>query len=234
MTEEYSIAQQNLGIGGERALDPKQLKYITENFTTLQQGLGCAASGATFAAWQILYWQGSPLMRLVGILLMAGTPVVYDIYIPRYIRSRFGWIEQQKLPPGERPLFTGIGEVILLGFLITLWIVCVAIQEVNGFQGPINFATLIQSLGLLCMILYASFAHVRVMPVTLLVGTAGALAQALLALVPFWVPLGPRQMLLWKLLNTGSMGVLLMLMGLCNYIMVLRLLPKRDLENESD
>jgi hypothetical protein len=220
----------NIGGAGMK-LDPERLKYITATFAAPQLGLGFAAFGAAYAASQMLdlYWRGSR-WSILGVLLLASPFAAWFLYLRKYYASRFGWV-QQKLPPVSPGWEVGL--VILFGLLFTVWLVANMLPSL--VVAPVSFLTLMQSLGFLCLIFYSAFTvRGQTMRARLTIWAALAAAQGLVAVLPLWVSLDPRQMVLWKMLNAGSLGILIMVMGLCNHVAMLRLLPKIAAEDDHE
>jgi hypothetical protein len=227
--QQYPLLQTG---GRGMKLDPERLKSITATFAAApQDGLGFAVFGVAAATNQMInvYWSGSHWTGL-GVLFMAGALVAYFLYFPRYYASRFGWV-QQKPPTVNRR--QQVGLVIVIGLAVTMLLSADLLQHFA--QAPVNYLTLLQSVLLLCVNLGIAFtARGRSMPIRLTIWAALVSTQGVVAVLPLWISLGPRQMLLWKLLNAGSAGILFMVMGLCNHVAMVRMLPKRVEEGDDD
>ena len=72
-------------------LEPQRLKYLTENFSTLQ-GLIWVAWGAVALVqpMQEIYGASWPIHGWLPLLACLAGFVVVGYYIPRYYRRRFG------------------------------------------------------------------------------------------------------------------------------------------------
>jgi hypothetical protein len=75
-------------------LDQERLKYLTENFNTLQ-GLRSVAFGIGYAVFMMsnAYW-GSGGWAIFGSLCFLAAYKISETYIPRYYDRRFGNVKQ--------------------------------------------------------------------------------------------------------------------------------------------
>lgn len=216
-------------------LNPEQLRNVAENFIALKGSLGFAAFGAAFAAFQMLdvYWHGSHRMGL-AVLLLASPFVVWFFYLRKYYASRFGWV-QPKQPSAISTKEVGI-VVASLVVLLVVWVVANVLQSL--VHVPVDSAglTLLQSAGFLVLFVFMALrTHPRpIFVARLTIWAALAAVQGVISALPVWVSLSPDQRLLWKLLNAGSMGILIMVMGLSNHVAMIRMLPKRVVEGDDD
>jgi len=228
--EESSLMDQSMtrGTYAQDRLHPERLRYISAIFEARECGLGFAALGLGVAVNQMIstYWHGSRWSGL-GLLPLAGAFLAWRIYIPRYYASRFGWV-QNKLP--VRPS-RDIGLVIFLGLLCTSFFLADLVHSL--VKVPINFWTLMQSTLFLSAILSIAFtARGRAMPARLTIWAVLASTQGLFAALPLWIPLNPSQFVLWEMLNAGSCGIFITVMGLSNHIAMVRQLPKSIHEDD--
>jgi hypothetical protein len=226
MTEERSFVPLTVGnaVNAGSNLEPGRLRHIIASLTAPEWGLGLAVNGAAYTAYEIidLYWQRS-LWTSLGFWLFLAASVIASMYIPRYYRSRFGWVQQKLLPVNPA---RELGLVILVGFLITSVFVGMVLQA--ALQLPDNFIIAVRSAGFLCLIIGCAFtARGQSMGGRLVIWAALVVVQGLIALLPLWVSLGPHQQAVWKLLNAGSLGILVMVVGISNHAAMVRMLPKR-------
>jgi hypothetical protein len=221
-------------VGGPDRVDPKQLRDITENLSTPFKGLSHVVFGAALAAVQTidLYSGGSPWIGL-GVPVIAVAALVSSfVYVPKYYAWRFGWV-QQKQPPASSTKAVILVLILVFGIQGAVWLSADLLQHFA--PRPVNYLTLLQSVLLFCVVLIMAFtARGRSMLVRVTIWGALVAAQGLLAIIPLWVSLGPRQMVLWKALNAGSLGIVLMVMGLSDHFAMLRMLPKRVKDKDHD
>jgi hypothetical protein len=236
MTLESSFTGENAsGVGGhENRVDPKHLRDITETLSTPFKGLSHVVFGAALAAVQTvdLYWGGSLWIGL-GVPVIALAALVSSfVYIPKYYAWRFGWV-QQKQPPASSMKAVSLALIFVFAIQGAVWLSADLLQLFA--PTPVNYLTLVQSVILFCGILIMAFTpRGRSMLVRLTIWGALVAAQGLLAIIPLWVSLGPRQMVLWKALNAGSLGILVMVMGLSDHFAMLRMLPKGAEDKDHD
>ncbi|HEY6305740.1 MAG TPA: hypothetical protein VI488_04680 [Candidatus Angelobacter sp.] len=116
---------------------------------------------------------------------------------------------------------------VILVFLI--WTAADVLQHV--FHTQASFLILMEWLGLLCLVLLFTPLRRFRPPVWRAVAAVVMVAMAFFALLPLWFALSASQLVLWKLLNAGSLGILLMTVGLYDHIKLTGLLPKRARED---
>ena len=225
-----------------RRVDPDRLRNITENFMASKGSLGFTVFGAALATQQMIdvYWPRSSWMYLVAASLVVAAILFWFIYVPRHDASRFGWVQPKQTSARSTK---AVALVVLL--LFSTWLAANLLQHFVQVPASSYFSslTLIQSALFLCLIVYvasrslvyvASRRRIRSAGVRLTIWAVVVAAQGVIAALPIWVSLGPSQRLVWKLLNAGSMGILIMVMGISNYVAMIRMLPKRVAEDEHE
>jgi hypothetical protein len=216
-------------------LDPERLRNITATLSAPYLGLGAAAFGAAFAAFQMLdvYWHGSHWMGL-PVLLLASPFAVWFFYLRKYYASRFGWVQPRQpsaISTKEIGILGGFG-----GVLLVIWVVANVLQSLVHLPVDLPFLTLMQSVAFLVLFVFlASWSHPRpIFAARFTIWAALVAVQGVISVLPVWVQLSPDQWLFWKLLNAGSLGILIVAMGLCNHVAMLRMLPKRVEDDDHD
>jgi len=207
------------------AVDAGRIKYVTEHFQQLQ-GLGTAACEASWSMLELAMDLKLPAFwKIFAVLMMGGVIWAYRTdYFPRYYRRRFGAIEQKPVP-----------------------------REWGIVTQFVAFATLLVGLMLLGSVL--RFEQYRLLLFLLaLVLTLGAawrrsehsldlrdmyFLPAMLAVVwiygyPMWHTPDNGHAAMWKTLCDLAMPVFLVVTGLCDHLLLLRLMPKRISEDDYD
>jgi len=217
-------------------LDPQRLRYLTENFSTLQ-GLNLVALGAISLLTPL-----APIGDVYGVtirwwflLVMAALSVPMR-YIERYYRRRFGWVEPRN--PSNKQI------AIFFLALVVLFLCRHSLDRFTGdltqvihsmISDPDGRIELLPLVGWI-VALFASFLKrsQRVAdPYWIYFLCSGTSACAVVAFYPLWHP-EAAQSLVWRTLNAGSFGFSLMALGLYNHITLVRMLPKRFVENDDE
>jgi hypothetical protein len=225
MTQEPSFAVQTSSSTAGSRLDPQRIKYVTENFQGLQ-GLRAVALGVCLASLDISRLYASR-WRLLGLVISVAALVAFLIYVPRYYTWRFGWVRPRRQPLPFDITGRGVAAYVILVFV--LWVAADVLKHV--FHTQASFLMLMQWLGLLCLLLFFTPIRRFRSPVWRAVAAVVMAVMAFFALLPLWFALSASQLALWKLLNAGSLGILLVVVGLCDHIKLTGLLPKRVQED---
>ncbi len=201
--------------------DRKRLQYLTEHFASLQ-GLGTLVVGLGLALTKMaeVPWKGAG--DLLSLFAWAAViPLVY-IYIPRYYRQRFGHVQPQHTIAdwsAKSIAIWTVGLVVVVGALS-------GVGHLLSLSSDTVFSLLMAAI-LTCIAFRFGFQWPRRGIYMLPIG----LAVAYLALYPLWHPLDTRQLELWRILNAGSWGVGMAVVGLLDHIALVRLLPKHVAED---
>jgi hypothetical protein len=214
-------------------LSRERLNYITQNFN--QIGLPWAAFGAALLIMKVpdlypTWWTTrASFTALIAVL------VVMVVYIPRYYRWRFGWVQPnpvsnrfsnwfEHLTGKQGVIYSLIFAAILLVFALFQELIDLALR-IKSFQLVIWLVLLL--IGFLCgpqNILR------RRIPFFSVVG----LAVAFLTFYPLFHLMSAQQFSLLNNLNACSFGISLILVGLYDHFMLVRMLPRKVAEAHSE
>jgi hypothetical protein len=227
----------NIAVDSQPNLDPERLRLVTQNLSGLQtfsmRGLGFAAFGAAFATMHAstTYWKSD----WVGPLVLAclGLFALSLLYVPRYYRWRFGWAEARKAPVPEWVANLSFKQVfIAVAALFLLWLLIDVLA--HALPVRIDLMPLLTWLGVLCAVLWLRQRIGTLWSNYVLVVFLIAVGIAWITFYPLWHSLAANQLLIWRTLTAGSMGLGYMILGLYDHIMLVRLMPKRVAESDHE
>lgn len=222
-------------------LDPKRARYITENFSKLQ-GLNGAALGAGLAVWQMVdtYWRNSGWASL-AVVPFIGANLALFIYLPRYYRDRFGWIQPRPsatvrstgwiADASDKKLFlvVSVTVVFFAVFALAIWVVVDLAQHALHMQLALTPLSYWLILSVVALWFRQSIGWSKLWAIF-----AMAVASAFATFYPLGHPMNGTDLLLLRTLNAGSIGLFLVAWGLYNHIKLLRLMPARVAEDDHE
>ncbi len=221
----------------DATLEPQRLKYLTENFSTLQ-GLIWVAWGAVALVqpMQEIYGASWPIHGWLPLLACLAGFVVVVYYIPRYYRRRFGWVEPRNPSNTQVVIFLLVLVVLLFwGHRIESYandLTQVIDSMIPDLHGQIELVPLVCWIGALSTS-FLKRSHRTTDPYWIYFLCFGTIACAVVAIYPFWHPEATRS-LLWTTLNAGSFGFSLVAWGLYSHFTLVRLMPKKFQENDGE
>jgi len=205
------------------AVDTRRIKYVTEHFRQLQ-GLGLAVFGAFWAIYElVLRAPGSPWGFLWFVVMGIGMAFSGRDYLEQYYQRRFGWIEPPKNSEPESS-----GYVSVFAFVLALIVLEWLGNKIGSDE--LWFRTII----LFCFIYSLGWTRER------FINPRNAyLLPAILVVVfvygyPTLDPPDSAHIAVWKALTDLVMPAFLIVIGLCDHILLLRLMPKRISEDDYD
>ena len=206
-----------LQVAAGSVVDYDRLSYVARNFTRLQ-GLNSVALGLALGSSRTaeVYWEKTH-WGLLAVLPILGVFPLILIYIPRYYRRRFGWVQQ---PPAASELST---RQIIVGTIAIIILIEICDALAHLISLPVDA---VLSLPMSVIITYFAFCFGFKWPRRGLYILAVGFAIAFIALYPLWRPLNSSQFVRWRMLNAGSWGLGLALIGLLDHVTLVSLLPK--------
>lgn len=207
------------------ASEPERLKFITEHFSALQ-GLNFVAVGTMFFLWSV----GDILpVRLWADLLAIGLLIFVVRCLPKYYEHRFGRVE----PKGPTNLQAIVFVVIIIVCLIWgrhLELILSNLEE--RVHQAIPAATGVSPLVLWIFgFINSQGRRSRFDPQGPYFFFFGVVLTSIVAFGPLWYP-GTKQLILWRILASGWLGLTLIAWGLHNHFLLVRLLPHRGRNND--
>jgi len=209
------------GAGVDLSLDRERLKYVTENFACLQ-GLRSLVAGLAWSLYLMagIYWERSRWSSILAVLPLIGVLPLTFVYIPRYYRRRFGWIQPRQQQHAIADWSARRIAVTLFAILMLVMGFDVVCELISVPEDTVQ--SLVMSIFLIYLGFYLGLRWPRrgmyILPIGPLV--------AFIGLYPLWHHLDTREFFLWRILNAGSCGIGLALMGLCDHITLVLLMPK--------
>jgi hypothetical protein len=207
-------------------LDPERLKYLTENFNTLQ-GLRSVAFGIGYAVFMMsnAYW-GSGGWAIFGSLCFLAAYKVSETYVPRYYDRRFGNVRQspRRVRWNRKQLLFGFVRIVAV-FLV--WILADFLLP-SSVPGSRFTNSMVLAFGVALLLL--GFPSTKLRDVCR--GTLGVAVTAF-ALAPILYPLSESQLSAWKVVNAGSLGFCMVVFGLWDHITLI-LLFRNTAPDEAD
>jgi hypothetical protein len=207
-------------------IDPGRLKYLTENFNTLQ-GLRSVAFGIGYAVFMMsnAYW-GSGGWSIFGSLCFLAAYKTSETYIPRYYDRRFGNVKQspRRVRWNRKQLLFGFVRTVAV-FLV--WILAYFLLP-SSVPGSRLTNSMVSAFGV--ELLLFGFPSTKLRGVCR--GTLGVAVTAF-ALAPILYPLSESQLSAWKVVNAGSLGFCLVVFGLWDHITLI-LLFRNTAPDETD
>lgn len=216
-------------------LDPRRLKFITQNLALLQ-GLNFVILGAGLFlsdmrnVWRLPWWAKLLSEALqFGLFIMLGRGIV-----TKYYEHRFGRVEPKAKSPATRREAIGwlvnillVVGVLLWGLRLEAWVDATLIGDPSGQVRLLALVFWIMSVAK--SIRRDSSMDPRG-PFFYLVGLA---ISAAVALYPKWHP-DVNESMLWRTLNTGSVWLTCIALGLRDHFVLVRALPKNGSDDEDD
>ena len=217
------------------SIDPRRLKFVTENLAALQ-GLNTVAVGAAMFLlsiediWNLPWWARliSGSLQLVFLIIVARGLVV------KYYERRFGRVEPKAKSSTTRREAIGCLTTILLiaaalmwGRQLEVWVDATLIGDPSGQ---------IRLLALLVWTIWLSKSARRdpsIDPRGPLFYFVGLVVSVAVAFYPKWYP-GVIQSMLWRTLNEGSFWLTFIALGLRDHFVLVRALPKNRSDDEDD
>jgi len=200
------------------AVDAGRIRYVTEHFQQLQ-GLGSAALGAGLTTIELATDLQSPgFWKIIEVLMMGALAwAYYTDYFPRYYRRRFGAIERKPVP-SKWGIFTQLFAFIAVIVAVMLFGRALRFEQFLLLAFSLSFV-----LTLLDMLQSreksADPRNMYLLP--------AMLAMVWIYAYPMWHTLDSGHAAMWKILVDLAMPVFLMITGLCDHLLLLRLMPKR-------
>jgi len=203
--------------------DLEKIRYVTEHFRQLQ-GLGSAVFGAFWVFYELaLRSQWGPRVWLWFVVFGIGLAFSKSDYLEQYYWRRFGWIEQ----PKKRELESN-GYVAALAFVLAL----IVLEWLGNRLGcpelwfrTIIFFVFVYDPG------WSRERFINPRNVYLLPAILGAI---FVYGYPMLHPPDSVHTAFWKELTDLVLPVFLIVVGLFDHILLLRLMPKRVLEDDYD
>jgi hypothetical protein len=223
----------------QNKLDPERLRSTTANFSGLQglnlRGLTFAVFGASLAAMQManVYWKSGLWDGLVD-LASIGLFVASLIYVPRYYRRRFGWVRPRPASVPRWGSEFSFGQMFIRVFLllVTFFVLWMFVHVGGRELMPLVIWFMVLCV-LPCLMWFSQSKDGQrpyyIFPVLLTV-----IAVAFITFYPVWHWVDAKQLLLWKTLTAGSLGLGCVVLGVYDHIMLVRLIPKRVAEDGHD
>ena len=209
-------------------LDRQRLKYVAENFADLQ-GLRTVVLGAWLALMSMVnLYEGNWLLRGSGLPLavLIVALIVWALYIPGYYERRFGRVERQNPLKRCAGPFLAMAVVFAVLFAFNRRLHLMISDPTNQVDlWPLSFW--------IAWMCYELWHWKRADPSRICVLFCCMLAAAFIALSPIWHP-EARQLMWWKGLNQGSLGIGLIAVGFYDHFTLVRMLPKRDAEDDNE
>ena len=228
----------------EGNFEPGRLHRIMWAVVSLQSmgGLTYAAMGLSLFASSVEDIIPIPYLgRFLGILALVVWLLAFK-YVPGYYERRFGHVDPPKSPMTPRQALIFLSLVVLFVLYIVIWpFFGLAIgRQLDIFFGSLGDQVhllihdsehLVRFGPILCCALFAAFSfggwrdrnRDRAL---LLIMTIAALFWIVFLVYPLHHP-AISQVLLWRILSAGWLGISTMTMGLFQHIRVVLLLPKR-------
>jgi hypothetical protein len=212
--------------------DLVRLKMVTEQCAS-GNGLNFVFVGAILLLASITRFDLVPFWVLISFFL-ASLPLAR--YIRQYSERRFGWVEPK--PPSNKAV--GIFLLVMfVGVFFRHWIENQLNPVLSDLADQIHLAISdpnhlvdLQPLVFWMVWCCANFrwSLIRKGESILLLFVSGLLVWAGVALSPLWHP-EVRQLILWRVLNDGWLGITMIAVGSYQYINLLRLIPRPLPEN---
>ena len=226
----------NVSADAKRSLDPRRLKFVTENFTA-SQGLYYVLLGATFLVSPLeqiadVYLKNWPFPPwLVAAILLAALIAGFR-WLPKYYETEFGWVERREM---EQRTLSIKQEIIFLLALVALLVFghrneSFLSEMALRFQSGHVSAFLLLWMGILCAD-FVRHSRQQVDKYGLYFRACVIIACAFVAFCPLWNP-GAAQLRIWKLSDDFAVGISLIAVGLYDHFALIRLLPQRISEDD--
>jgi hypothetical protein len=215
------------------AVDAGRIKYVTEHFQQLQ-GLGTAALGASWTMIELVMdlrrpdsWLICVALAICAVFTMGAVLWAYRTdYFDRYYRRRFGAIEPKPVPSRSGvPSKSGIFAAL---FAFVAVIVAVSALRLEQF---LLLAFSLSSVGTLLGMLRSREKSGDPRNMYLLPAN---LAMVWIYSYPMWHTPDSGHAAVWKILVDFAMPVFFLVTGLCDHLLLLRLMPKRISEDDYD
>jgi hypothetical protein len=218
-------------VTAEAPVDRRRLQFITQGVSA--QGLCATAVGALFLLQSVVEPYRLPWLRLfTGAASIAAVFLI--IRIPRYYEHRFGRVEPRT--PSTKQL------ILLVAMLVALCVLREPLGLLVAHAAGRSHALILdpgQRIEVFPFLLWIAMLGVALFrprePISERVGFAfcGAVASGFVVFYPLWRP-GSTHLIWWRILNSGSLGIFLIALGLYDHFTLVRLLPKRVEEADSE
>jgi len=198
----------------------KKIRYLTEHFRQLQ-GLDSVVFGAFWAFYELVPW--GPWVFLWFVVLGIGLACSRCDYFEEYYQRRFGWNE----PPKNRELESNghlVSFAVVLALIVLRWLG-------NKIGCPELWLRTIVLFGFVCDLGWSRQRFVNPRNAYLL---PAILAVIFVYTYPTLHPPDSAHTAFWKALTDLVMPVFLIVVGLCDHLLLLRLMPKRISEDDYD
>ena len=218
--------------------NPERLRFVTQSLAGLQHfglgGLGLAVFGAALATIQMseVYLRGSGWVGMI-ILGCLALVVASILYLPRYYRWRFGWVEPRMAPVSQWIADLSFKQVwMAAAVLLFLWLLAHLLA--HALPVSIDLMPLFTWLVALSVVLWFRHRIRKSQANRLIIVPLIVTGIAWITFYPLWHPLDLSQSLSWKTLNAGSLGFGCMVLGLHDHLMLVHLIPKRVAEDHHE
>jgi len=208
-----------------------RLRYVTENFQLLQ-GLTWVAFGGAFFLFSAEKVPGVPLPWLLGL---SGVGLLFASYwyFPKYYERRFGSVES-KTPSNAQflTLMLVLLFMIFFGRAVGRYANSAASEISNEthrmIRDPDHRANLLPVLFWFVLLFLGASSKSPALSRLRVAFDCGCLFcwTGVLTILPIRYP-EVTQQTLWRIVNAGWLGITIMLVGLYDHVMLVRLLPKR-------
>jgi len=199
--------------------DPARIKYVAENFTGLQ-GLYMVAFGAALLAAAHIRGRWWP----VGFLIIGGAFLCASIYLRKYYRWRFGWIKGRTDPTWWKKWRSWAW--VALVWILPLFTRMFGYAEFQNSSLQFGIEWLALPFFFMEKDYLANPRNVYLVPIT--VGVSG------FYLYQVWGPFVGGRVAFWESLDVWVPAIGLILWGVCDHVLLLRLMPKRISEDDHD
>ena len=228
----------------EVPVDHGRLRYVTSLLGS-QQGLNTALVGTLLFfvnTWEILDWPGwwGLLAWVAGVAGLRIYCVAFERWVPDYYERRFGTVQPAQKPWSK---WGALGFLALVVLLVIGWPVAHYFGPVASsllgrlhmmISDPARQISLSPSLLwmlLLCRSLRCPMSGIERQRLYFqLVGMVGFASIVSFAI---WHP-DAKQLVWWKVLNAGGLGLSFIAVGLYDHISLVLLLPKRVEEGDDE
>ena len=215
----------NSAVDSDAVVAPDRLRLVTQNFRELQ-GLRWVLFGVTFAIFNLsLPWSAQRPWVLIPIILPMG---IIAKYLDRYYERRFGRIETSPEPEMwrlVRALMAGLPVAgVIVGATLTRHIV-------HPDPKRIALSFLLMWVSIFCYV-FSSRLQLLSLRKRYLVPTF--VAGTIVALYPILCSMDSAMFSLWKELIAGLIPLSMIIVGLCDHVVLLRLMPKPASEDDND
>jgi len=232
----------------DREVDPERLKYVTRllgspsGLNMVLLGTFLFVADVIFLDWPSGWW--TPLEALAWLVVLGTFLPAYERWIPEHYQQRFGSVQAARKPWSKWDALFFLA--LLLAFLALLFLG----QPIAHHLGPVASSFL----GHLHMMISDPSRQINLGPsvlwVVLFCGSlrwhmrsvelqrlyfllAGMIGFTSIVSLAIWHP-DAKQLAPWKILNAGGLGLSFIALGLYDYIILVRSLPKKVAEGDDE